>query len=856
MTHNNFDEMTSKALLNVNETLAENSKEQERSNPYKLTQDLIKCGFMFDNNGVYVPFKESFQTAGVDMDNETFQTMENIYLFITRNPDKKLEINFKWAHKTPDGFVKSRGFNIDFLLDIGEEKDFKTLNKKLSFSGRKNHNPSSKGTYVEFSEYLTDIISETPCLEVFKEKDYIFPEIVEDEDTPADVQHAAPQSFNEYPEKVQREALEILEDGDMFEEIQTSIALTHEGHETTRDALILMESSVFVDDGAHGLLGGNSGEGKTDLALTCALNFPAKNVHIISSNSPKDIYYDFESYDDEYNILIFDDILMTEELIKLIKLLADNKVKEKVHKTVINGKAEKFVLKGKYEVILTYAKTIPDEELANRLFNIGVNIVDKGESKGKVKRRILQNRIIRADDNPLIKEIRAPIQAGVQYLIEQKARVYNPYLSVFNPLNINNRDINHLTSMTNARTFFALNKRDTIKLNDDTVLTIGSLEDLSFVHDIWARDEEAQMFKLSELQKQCLSLLPAMTDKQAFDYVEDLNEDLKNAESRAYKKKRLDDEPLLKSLAKKLRVNPSTLKHALDRFSEGNQKSLLEIGLVEKIQLDEDNPKSANFYYKVKHDGESSNHSNEHVQDVQIEFAYTFDSSIVKQMIIIDLLLYANVIVSKRGRHALEKYCSEDNVELNADNYNDMINFLQGFFDKHNNDEHFIEFQDSSRDDKLRMLNYKRELVESLENNTPVDTSSCTKKICTSKETNEKSQNMKQKEIKSANENCTSLHIFKNDIQDILKEKGIDVEIAQDTFNYLQENKTATMQEIVNYIHETIDPDDFNNETTPLKIDTHLNRMFMNDLLEFVGNKYELRQEFIDLAGGEAHVEN
>jgi len=86
------------------------------------------------------------------------------------------------------------------------------------------------------------------------------------------------------------------------------------------------------------------------------------------------------------------------------------------------------------------------------------------------------------------------------------------------------------------------------------------------------------------------------------------------------------------------------------------------------------------------------------------------------------------------------------------------------------------------------------------------------------------------------------------------KEK-IDVEIACNTYEYLQAHEGGTVQDIVNYIHETIDPDDFNNETTPLKIDRHLNQMFMYDLLEFEGNRYELTPEFVELvenAGGES----
>ena len=99
------------------------------------------------------------------------------------------------------------------------------------------------------------------------------------------------------------------------------------------------------------------------------------------------------------------------------------------------------------------------------------------------------------------------------------------------------------------------------------------------------------------------------------------------------------------------------------------------------------------------------------------------------------------------------------------------------------------------------------------------------------------------------------LHIFSLQIKEQLIEKHIDVEIAQQTYEYLQANKTATTQDIVNYIHETIDPDDFNNETTPLKIDNHLNRMYMYDLLEFTGNKYELTPEFIELVKRGEHVE-
>ena len=182
-----------------------------------------------------------------------------------------------------------------------------------------------------------------------------------------------------------------------------------------------------------------------------------------------------------------------------------------------------------------------------------------------------------------------------------------------------------------------------------------------------------------------------------------------------------------------------------------------------------------------------------------------------------------------------------------------MIEFIQGFFDMLNHEKHFVDFADSSRADKLRMFTYKQKLIENLKKQTHLSQNENEAKICTSNKTDESAQNSKQDNVETANKNCTLLHIFKSKIADILEEKHIDVEIACDTYTYLQAKGEATKQDIVNYIHETVDPNDFNNETTPLKIDRHLNKMYMHDLLEFNTPNYELTQEFIDLVkqGGE-----
>lgn len=846
----NFENMMTNALSNVDETLEDINENDLSSNPYKLTQALLDDGFIFDNNGVYIQFKEEFQSIGVE-DGSRFTTRDDIYLFVSRNPDKKCELNCKWAKKTPDGFTKARSFNLDFTLDIGDEKTLKTLNKKVSFSGGKNGNPSSEGTYIAFVDYFTNKISESDCLQVLKEDVFEFPEIASDEELDNVELDETPQCFSDYPQDIQHQALQILKDGTLFDEIQESVSLTHEGHKTTRNALILMESSLFVGDGAHGLLGGASGMGKSDLAFAIAYNFPSKHVKILRNISPKNIYYDFESYDDDYNILILDDIPFNEDLVNLCKELTDNTKKVKELKTVINGKSHTFRLKGKYEVIITYAKTIPDEELANRLFNIGVSIVDKDESEELVKEKIRDNNIQGGNENNIIERKRFIIQASMQYLIEQKARVYNPFLSIFNPINYNNRDINHLINMTKARTFFELPQRKQIRVNDELSLTIGSYDDLNFVHDIWARDEEAQLYKLSERQKQILEILPEMTSESAYDYIEELNNKLNKAQSRAYKKALKDDEPFAKSIARKLKCNVHTLKHDLDRVSEGTHKSLLEIGLVEKIQLDEDVRNSPNFYYKIQHDGNVLNDKKSNVQDSKIRFAHSLSSSIVKQKIIIDLLIYANIIINERGMYALEKYCNEYTQEIDVENYNDIFDFLQGFFDTLDYDEHTIDVRVSSSHDINEMMKFHKNILEKLQKQDTLSHDPEEQKICITKEMSENSSIDNQSNISHENDEIINVHNISLQFKEQMKEKSIDVEIALQTYALLSTSGACTLQEIRNYICEGLDPEDYNEETTPLKVDVHVNKLYMNDYLDFNNQRYELQDSFIALARGE-----
>ena len=50
----NFEDMMTNALSNVDETIEDINENQERENPYKLTQALLDEGFLFDYTGLFI----------------------------------------------------------------------------------------------------------------------------------------------------------------------------------------------------------------------------------------------------------------------------------------------------------------------------------------------------------------------------------------------------------------------------------------------------------------------------------------------------------------------------------------------------------------------------------------------------------------------------------------------------------------------------------------------------------------------------------------------------------------------------------------------------------------------------------
>ena len=123
------------------------------------------------------------------------------------------------------------------------------------------------------------------------------------------------------------------------------------------------------------------------------------------------------------------------------------------------------------------------------------------------------------------------------------------------------------------------------------------------------------------------------------------------------------------------------------------------------------------------------------------------------------------------------------------------------------------------------------------------------------KKQEETSLNDNQSEKSLCNQKNTSIINNYMGFQDYMKEKGIDVEIASQTFELLNKSGASTLQGIINYICDGLDPEDYNEDITPLKIDRHINMMYIDDLLdvEHRNNKevYILQDSFIKLAKGD-----
>lgn len=171
MTNPFIDEFASDVLSEAKEDLKNST-----SSVYDLSDELLKKNWDFDNSAIYIPYTFKHERNADPRD---------IYLRIERISNQKKDFMlYSWTSKEDGEYRKLNSFRRNILLT---EEDIDTsskssINRKLSHLGRIAKLDSGKDIYKGFFESLLIDVVNAPCLEVFKELDFEFP-IIDDEDS-------------------------------------------------------------------------------------------------------------------------------------------------------------------------------------------------------------------------------------------------------------------------------------------------------------------------------------------------------------------------------------------------------------------------------------------------------------------------------------------------------------------------------------------------------------------------------------------------------------------------------------------------------------------------------------------------
>ena len=686
-------------------------------------RNIIPAKYDYDESGIYVPYMPHYQTIGcITVDNilymdddhakygSRFQTADNIYLKIYRVEEtrKDILIRCEWTFKMPDGYVPTGvyfniecewGEIIEEYAKLDKEGNIKSnkLNQKASNTGRDIGIPASKGSYVAFIDDMRKDILRCSGLEVLKDKDYEWPDV---DATDEEDRDENPSCFSDYPEDVQEGAMYLINNNLLLDNIISTVASIQYGSYEVRRSLILTATTPYVLESIHTLLDGKRGGGKTQLMKQIVKSYPNADIFEYQTFSAKNIFYDKDKFNPEgVNILILDDPnLNSDERVETLKILSDNEKTVKTLNTVINQKAEEFQLTGKFLIIITYAKEIPDEELANRLHNTSLIIADS--EKIPIKNKIKNNAVSDIKNNAAVMKMREYNKAAIHYLSERHMKIFNPWSIFINVDEYNNRDITDLISLILANGFFKYSELKSITVNDDMELVIGSFNEVADNLKVWEADAY-QSEKLSSRQKEIMDMLPAYTDEEAEDKVMDVLANIPDDANVNFKMREIEKELYtINRIAKEMELSTSTVNNALNRnHKEGsNVRSLAEMDLVHKIQVDSSYVQThPNIFYKPIRETEGASSDDDDSSYVAMYNAFTklINTLEGKQTILINLLIYVNITLNKTGYMYLKKYCSDYDERMTTDDYDSYYDFIANFMDGLNED-HCIDIETAS----------------------------------------------------------------------------------------------------------------------------------------------------------------
>ena len=231
---------------------------------YKVTDELDN--YKYNDTGVYIPFKEDF------------------YLKISRTESKKSELVYTWTRYNNNSFQTLTIYKSDKLINEGDKK----LIANLMVAGKNAGIEIDEDEIVSFINTLKRNIIQSDCLNVLKEIEFEFPEEIDVEEL--DEQIPPSIDFTDYDEHIQKEAIRMLRDDKLFDNIIDNISWTHEGNDEIKKQIPLILSSVFIDQPVHMEINADTGIGKTDFIVETSKNYPSCYIHILRTVSPKNIY--------------------------------------------------------------------------------------------------------------------------------------------------------------------------------------------------------------------------------------------------------------------------------------------------------------------------------------------------------------------------------------------------------------------------------------------------------------------------------------------------------------------------------------------------------------------------------------
>lgn len=622
--------MVNESINKVSSKKEDKEFEERKIVEEDLLKQLVKKDWRINGSEILIPY------------------VDNIYWSCRVNPEieedrrkKKWVISWKYLEETSEYIIGEEFYGNIFINRINPagDKEIGNRNKVLGSITKDYELPE---VYKEIRDYWDAQISllnkykiEERLLNNFDKKSN-----EEDLENTEESKRYEHEKFDDYTESVQNEAKKLIKSNKLYGESLKSIAWKHKGDKETAKLELLSCVSLFIKVPVHQILNADPGEGKTDVNNRVKELIPDQYVVELPSFSEKALFYATKDPNSnllhpEFNFLFLDDIKLTESKEDLLKLLADNERKKKIHITVIDGKYVEMELPPNWLVQINRAKEDLDNEVANRFhFNSLNTVKDNVGIKNKIKENNIRNNDIFHEKKNIL------LKCALQYLIDKQIKVYNPYSLFIDVKEHDNRNINRYFGFIDGNTFYNYEKRKTIN-----GITIGSYEDVDEVLNILNPDFMVQKDKLTPTQKGIIDIL----------------------------KENPDEAKTGKELATELKKNPETIRQLIS--SKGNKKiGLGVLGYVE-IEIETlDNGVSRNKYY-FKKDYKVSNNENTYQTLPIFQKCILKNSLITIKTILIHYLEHLSILINKRVLNILHTFLNE-NHQLNPNSYNKLCDML------------------------------------------------------------------------------------------------------------------------------------------------------------------------------------